>query len=275
MAEHLARHLALSREAGFDRMTAVIWPETAAPPLFEWDPSTRAAMATAVPHGGLLLTGDLRGTPPDDQPPQVWDSLQAVNDHGDIIATYDKTHLVPFGEYVPLRGILPIDKITPGQMDVSAGPRLATIDLPGLPPVGPLICYEVIFPGEVVDHGPRPQWLFNSGRRPQWLLNLTNDGWYGVSAGPYQHLAAARLRAIEEGLPLVRSAGSGISAIIDPYGRVVESLPLNASGDLDGPLPRAIPDPGLYARCGNRLVLLLLAALASATFAVSRLSPRG
>jgi apolipoprotein N-acyltransferase len=121
------------------------------------------------------------------------------------------------------------------------------LDLPGLPPVGMLICYEAIFPGAVVDEA----------HRPDWMLNVTNDGWYGVSSGPYQHFAAARMRAIEEGLPFVRNANNGISAVIDPYGRVTAMLGLNAVGTVDAPLPTAL-SPTLFSRMGPLALVVLL-----------------
>jgi apolipoprotein N-acyltransferase len=123
--------------------------------------------------------------------------------------------------------------------------------LPHAPSFLPLICYEVIFPHAVV-----PQ-----GERPNWIVNLTNDGWFGVSTGPYQHFQQARVRAIEEGLPLVRAANTGISAVIDPLGRIVASLPLGAEGVLDSRLPQAI-DPPPYARFGNGPIAIVLAGLA-------------
>ncbi len=131
---------------------------------------------------------------------------------------------------MPLRGLLPIDKITPGTLDFSRGPGPRSLALPGLPPVGPLICYEAIFPGEVID----------PAHRPGWLLNVTNDAWYGVTSGPFQHLAIARVRSIEEGLPLVRAANNGVSAVFDGYGRVIARLDLNAIGVLDVALPQAL-----------------------------------
>ena len=141
-----------------------------------------------------------------------------------------------------------------GSFDVGPGP--VTLDLPGMPSVSPLICYEVIFPGGIVA----------PDRRPQWLVNITNDAWFGGSIGPHQHLSQARLRAVEQGLPLVRSANSGISALIDPYGRLVESLPLDTQGVIDAALPAALP-PTLYARLGDGfLVLLLIATAFAASF---------
>lgn len=171
-----ARHLSMSVAAGRDPnlgIDLVIWPEAAVPIPIEEEPGIRAALAEAVPPGGLLITGAPRRSPAG-APLQLWNSLHAIDGTGGLIATYDKAHLVPFGEYVPLRGILPIDKVAPGQVDFSPGPGPRTIDLPGLPPVSPLICYEVIFPGAVTA----------PDSRPAWLLNITNDAWYGVTAGP-------------------------------------------------------------------------------------------
>jgi apolipoprotein N-acyltransferase len=173
---------------------------------------------------------------------------------GETIGSYDKAHLVPFGEYVPLRNVLPIRKITPGLMDFSAGPGPRTLSLPDLPSVGPQICYEAIFPGAIVD--PKA--------RPAWLLNVTNDAWYGVTSGPFQHFAIARVRAVEEGLPLFRDANNGITGAIDPYGRVISRLDLDAIGVLDIPLPAALP-PTVYSRIGdiNFMVLLLVELIVS------------
>ncbi len=258
--EHLRENLALSLSPGFDRLTDVIWPETAAPSFLAQDPAARQALARAVPPGGLLIAGTARGTDPGVQPFHIWNSLQALDGAGRIVATYDKAHLVPFGEYVPLRGILPLAKLTAGGTDFTAGKGPATVDLPGLPPVSPLICYEVIFPGAVVD----------ARHRPDWMVNITNDGWFGLSAGPYQHFAAARLRAVEEGLPLVRAANTGISAVVDPYGRVVAELPLGRKGIVDSKLPQPILST-LYARLGNSIVFTFLALVAALATAWHRL----
>ena len=240
--QHLRRQLDLSLSPGFDAVTDVVWSETAAPSFLDQDPQARGLVAQAVPPGGLLLTGAVRGTPNGVEPFRIWNSLLAIDHQGNIVAGYDKAHLVPFGEYMPLRGILPLaGKLTAGEVDFSRGPGPTAIVLPGLPPVGPLICYEVIFPAEVVD--PR--------HRPQWLLNVTNDGWFGISAGPYQHFAAVRLRAIEQGLSLVRAANTGISAVVDGYGRVIAELGLGRTGILDSELPTSLAAPPLYARWGD------------------------
>jgi apolipoprotein N-acyltransferase len=254
----------LTHAPGFDSVTDVIWPETATPYFLEQDPNAREAVANAAPKNGLIVTGAPRGTLPSEKPFRIWNSLDVVDYAGAIVATYDKSHLVPFGEYVPFRSILPIGKIVGGDLDFSAGPGPHTIDLPGLPPAGPLICYEAIFPGAVVD----------PNRRPAWLLNVTNDGWYGISSGPYQHFAAARMRAIEEGLPLVRDANSGISGIVDPYGRITGSLALGARGVLDGDLPQPLPGLTLFARLGNATSLLLMALVGVAAFVIGRRASR-
>lgn len=225
-------------------ITHVIWPETAATfDLSRLEPA-RASAAAIVPPGGLLLTGSPRRA---DDPPRVWNSLIALDASARVVGTFDKFHLVPFGEFMPFRSILPFDKITPGTLDFSAGPGPQTLRLPGLPPVSPLICYEVIFPGETVD----------PDSRPAWLLNLTNDAWYGMTAGPHQHLAIARIRAIEEGVPLVRSANTGITAVFDAYGREVARLGLGVQGVLDIQLPRAIGET-LYSRYGDFVFLALI-----------------
>ncbi len=224
------------------------------PFLIERDEPARQAIAAVAPKGGYVITGALRANPPPDPVMRLWNSIEAVNGRGQIVARYDKAHLVPFGEYVPapLRELLPINKITAGMIDLSAGPGPQTIALPGLPAFAPIICYEAIFPGAMVDEA----------RRPRWILNVTNDAWYGRTSGPYQHFAIARTGAVEEGLPLVRVANNGISGIIDPEGRVVARLDLDDIGYADLVLPAAGART-LYARWGDLLLfgLLLLTAV--------------
>jgi apolipoprotein N-acyltransferase len=254
---HLRRHIALSRQPSEQPPTHVIWPETAVPFFLANDESIRAAAAVAAPRDGVLITGAPRRSGGRDNA-NFWNAAHAISDDGRIVASYDKAHLVPFGEYVPLRGILPIDKLVPGQGDFSAGSGRQTITVPGLPPVSPLICYEAIFPGAVA----------RRDERPGWLLNLTNDAWFGTFAGPQQHFAIAATRAVEEGLPMVRAANTGISAVIDPYGRPVAMLGLGVEGVIDSGLPRALAAPTPYARWGNAIpagllgfVILLIALL--------------
>lgn len=265
---HLRTYIDLSQDKpGGPSATHMIWGETAVPfSLDGQDHTVEDLISSALlagrqgPVPGAVITGAVRRTPVGTSPFQVWNSLIAIDAAGQVRASYDKSHLVPFGEYVPLRGLLPITKLTAGGTDFTPGPGAVTIDMPGLPPVGALICYEVIFPGAVAsrDH------------RPAWLLNITNDGWYGVSSGPYQHLAAARLRAVEEGLPLVRVANTGTSAIFDGHGRAVVEIPLDTAGAVDGPLPVAL-SPTVFARLGNALplglaILLLVGGLVAGRF---------
>ncbi|MBL4720064.1 MAG: apolipoprotein N-acyltransferase [Alphaproteobacteria bacterium] len=245
---NLRRHIALSIKDRPDWVTHVIWPEMAATFYVESDPETRRVLSSAAPPGGWLITG----APRRDET-GLHNSAIALDSHGAIVGVYDKFHLVPFGEYVPFREFLPFQKLTHGAGGYSPGPGPRTIQFPGLPPVSPLVCYEVIFPGAVMDR-----------RNPaDWMLNLTNDGWYGATAGPYQHLAIAQLRAIEEGAPMIRAAYTGVSAIIDPYGRILQRLGLNQVGVIDAVLPEALfPDEysqrTLYAILGENLFLLML-----------------
>ncbi len=240
--QHVAQHLRLSVTLpGLEKVAAVIWPETAATLFLDRLPDWRQYVAAAAPPGGHLITGTLRGAPPEGEIVQYWNSLAVLDPSGRIVGGADKFHLVPLGEYVPLSEILGgfVGKLTSGAGNFSAGPGPTTVHVDGLPPFSPLICYEVIFPGAVLD----------AADRPAWLLNVTNDGWFGNSPGPYQHLASARFRAVEEGLPLARAANTGISAMIDPYGRVTAALPLGTEGALDALLPNAL-DLTLFARIG-------------------------
>ncbi len=246
--QHFLKHLDLTRNTpGLDRITHVIWPESAIPFLIDRDASLRQMIAQIVPAGGALLAGTLRGAPSSGKLEQVWNSLAVLDRDGTIRATADKVHLVPLGEYVPMRKLFPfINKLTPGAMDFSAGPGPVTISVPGAPDVGPSICYEVIFPGAIVDQA----------KRPHWLVNITNDGWFGNSTGPYQHFATARFRAVEEGIPLVRAANTGISGVVDAYGRVEAQSRLGEVAVIDADLPRDLP-PTYFARFGLIIPALL------------------
>ena len=253
--ETRARQLALlvemsRRQPGFDRLAAVVWPETALPQIVAPDSPVLKAMAGAVPPNGLLLTGAARST---DRPQVdgVWNSLLAVDGTGRIAAHYDKVHLVPLGEYIPFhKQLAPVSgMIGRGSFEEGAG-RVTLVPSNGLPSFSPIICYEVIFPAAVT--GP--------GERPQWLLNVTNDAWFGLSSGPYQHLVSARLRAVEEGLPMIRAANTGVSAVIDPYGRVLASLDMQVQGILDHALPVARPMTP-YGRWGDGTLLAMVAIL--------------
>jgi len=241
------RLYALATSPSKAKLTAVIWPEDAAPPYLDRDSGAREAIATAAPPGGYVLTGTVRTDPAPQAPVHLWNSFVVIDHAAKIWASYDKFHLVPFGEYVPLRGVLPMQKITPGAIDFSAGPGPRTIAVPGLPPFSPLICYEAIFPDAVTD----------PAQRPDWLVNITDDAWYGLTSGPFQHVAIARLRAVEEGLPLARVGDNGVSAMFDPYGRVLARLGLDDVGVLDVKLPRPLP-PTIYSRFGDLPFVFIL-----------------
>jgi apolipoprotein N-acyltransferase len=264
-ARWFQRYLDLSAQSPAG-VTDVIWPESATPYPLEQDPTARAMVAAVVPPGGLLVTGGERFDL-SSEPPRAWNSLFVLDDQGTVRAHYDKRDLVPFGEFLPFRdllGRLGLEKLTRGSIDFQPGPRRETVTLPGLPPFSPLICYEAIFPGQVVD--PR--------ERPSWLLNITNDAWFGRSSGPYQHFAMARMRAIEEGLPLVRSANTGISAVIDPWGRVTASLALDETGVLDAALPQPLPGATIFARLGVWSIVVLAGLGALAMAFVEKRAPR-
>lgn len=238
---------------------AVIWSETAVPFFLAADEGLLREVAAAVPPHGLLIAGAPRGARRSDGGLTVWNSLHAINPEGRVLATADKFHLVPFGEYVPLPGILGLTKLTAGRTDFTPGDGPRTLHLPDLPPFSPLICYEIIFPAHVVD----------AADRPDWILNLTNDGWFGLTSGPHQHLAAARLRAVEEGLPVVRAANTGISAVIDSHGRLLAYLGLGRQGVIDAHLPPPLTATP-YARFGNAVTLLLVMIALAAGAALAR-----
>jgi apolipoprotein N-acyltransferase len=223
-------------QVGAKRPDVVIWPEAALGFYLEGN-ALRLRLGQAIPSGSHLILGAVKR---DKDNKKNWNSLYVLNHHGQTEATYDKHHLVPFGEYVPLRSwlekFLPKDKIrkiTSGILDFSEGRGPETLCVAGLPSFSPVICYEAIFPGQV--NVPHPQ--------AQWLLHLTNDAWFGTSVGPYQHFQISRMRAIEEGMPLVRVANSGISAVIDPYGRVLKKMDVEEIGTIEMALPKPLSSP--------------------------------
>jgi apolipoprotein N-acyltransferase len=249
-ARVMTRYLALSDRAtgpdstGVRDVTHLIWPESAFPFFLAREADALAQIAAFLPRGTVLITGAARAA---ELAPgagvRAHNSVYVIDHEGSFLAVYDKVHLVPFGEYLPFQeflewlGLMQLTKMPGGFL---AGDRRRPLRVPGAPSFVALICYEIVFPDEVVP----------SDERPGWLLNLTNDGWFGNSTGPYQHFQQARVRAIEQGLPLVRVANTGISAVVDPLGRIVKSLPLGTEGVLDAPLPREIA-PTIYVRTGD------------------------
>jgi apolipoprotein N-acyltransferase len=255
------RYLSLSdrstgpQSTGLRDVTHLIWPESAFPFFLTREADALAQIAQLLPQGTVLITGAARfaDSIPGEQRGRAYNSVYVIDHDGTVLSVYDKVHLVPFGEYLPFQSLLEkagLMQLTKVQGGFLSGDRHRTYPLPGAPRFLPLICYEIIFPRQAV---PR-------GDRPEWLLNVTNDAWFGISPGPYQHLQQARLRAIEEGLPLVRAANNGISAVVDPVGRILRSLPLGTEGVLDARLPRPIAPP-IYARIGDSAVGLFAAAL--------------
>jgi apolipoprotein N-acyltransferase len=259
-AEVMQKYLALSDRASGPQSTGVrdvnvlIWPESAFPFFLTREADAMAQIADLLPKGTVLITGAVRApdVPPGVRITRAYNSIYVIDHDGSVLSVYDKLHLVPFGEYLPFQNWmekLGFEQLTRVQGGFIPGTRRRTLEIPHAPRALPLICYEAIFPGDVAERNDRPG----------WIVNLTNDGWFGISTGPYQHLQQVRLRAIEEGLPVVRAANTGISAVIDPVGRVVARLGLGLEGVLDSGLPSSIP-PTIYARIGDIPAAIFVAA---------------
>ena len=269
---NMARLAELSRTGGADRPRLLIWPEAAVTEPLQDERrlighqhdvlATRRAIRTVLAPGDLLLTGGITIRSADGvRATGATNSVFAIGSDGEILARYDKAHLVPYGEYLPMRPLLSaigLSRLVPGDLDFDPGPGPRTLDVPGLGRVGFQLCYEIIFPGQVVD--PR--------QRPDFIFNPSNDAWFGAW-GPPQHLAQARMRALEEGLPVVRATPTGISAVIDAGGRLLHSIPHGEAGVIDArlPLPAA---PTLFARFGNPASLAFALLLVAAAIAVRR-----
>lgn len=227
---------------GMKGISHLIWPETSFPFLLDSEPAARAEIAHILKEGAVLLAGAVRAEGDGaNEERRYFNAIQAVNQDGLIIASADKTHLVPFGEYLPLNSLLTtlgLRQFVQAPGGFTPAVKRQMLRIAGLPPIAPLVCYEAIFPSETLPDDPE---------RPGLILNVTNDAWFGMTPGPAQHFAQSRLRAIEQGLPLVRSANNGISAILDGLGREIALLPLGISGVIDGPLPTALA-PTLFAR---------------------------
>lgn len=245
---------------GIAGITHVIWPESAVPFLIDESPAARAELALLLGGRTTLLTGAIRVERKEEEgeEPDVFNSIIVFDGAAEPVARYDKWRLVPGGEFLPLAWLLePLGfrKVvkTPGSFTAGPGPR--TLSLPGGLRAGLTICYEAIF----------PQRLTEEGQRPGVIINVTNDGWFGRSTGPWQHLAQARLRSIEQGLPVVRAANTGISAVIDPYGRIEAMLPLLEEGVIDSHLAAALA-PTPYARLSDFWLVLLAGAVLGCAF---------
>ncbi|OYU15405.1 MAG: apolipoprotein N-acyltransferase [Alphaproteobacteria bacterium PA4] len=242
--------------------TLVVWSESAVFGLVEEDAALRRQLASALRPRDLLLFGGVAAVrDAAGNVTELTNSLFVLDARARIVGRYDKAHLVPLGEYVPARTLmtaLGLARLAPGDLDFRPGPGPRTLALPGAPAVAPMICYEIIFPHAVI----------NQRQRPAWIANISNDAWFGPS-GPPQHLAQARLRAIEEGLPIVRATPTGISAIIDAHGNVVASQPAGGRGTIGATLPPPLPQTlfGIYGHQTSAVLglLLLLIGLTTGT----------
>ncbi len=247
-------HVALSKQQPGEPVADILlWSESSYPFFLEpYSPPVSYIVKEALgPKSHLIMGADIF----DRSTENIFNSLVVLQKDGGLSAHYDKFKLVPFGEYAPLRWLLPIDKIAPGMKDFSAGNPAEPIKVEGVPPFLPLICYEVVFPE-----------LSRSATRPEWLLNVTNDSWFGISSGPYQHFSMSVMRAVEQGLPLVRVANNGISAVIDGTGRILTQIPLDVVGTAVTNLPQPLPQT-VYARYGDNLIYsLIFIAAASLLF---------
>lgn len=227
-------------DLGLLSVTHLIWPESAFPFLLTEEPEALAAIAELLPQGTTLLTGAARADP---RPAgggerTYYNSLYAIGHDGAIKDAYDKVHLVPFGEYLPFEhyleklGLLSLVQVPGG---FSPGTHRRLLKSPNAPPFLPMICYEAIFPDQISSQ--------YDTQEAGWILNVTNDAWFGMTAGPYQHFHQVRLRAVDEGVPVIRAANNGISAVIDAYGRIEESAPLGEAAIIDANLPESVTLP--------------------------------
>ncbi len=214
----------------------VIWPEAAFPFGFTDDFTSKIPFSKIAPKDGALIFGSDRIQRKENGDlSKIYNSILAISDKAEILASYNKETLVPFGEFIPFRSILPfLDKVTPGDVDFSSGDNTANIpNFLDLPPFLPLICYETIFPNLNIQNA-------------KWILNITNDAWFGKSIGPHQHFAMSRFRSAEYGLPVIRVANNGISAVISPYGEIIQKLRTNDVGIIDVDLPKSVSVPNTH-----------------------------
>ncbi|RFB78094.1 apolipoprotein N-acyltransferase [Methylovirgula sp. 4M-Z18] len=271
--EIIDNYLALSQKTfeapanapSFTPATHVIWPESAFPLILSRNPEALQQIDSGLPDDMPLITGAARQGEklPGAQYPQYFNALQVVR-NGEIVDSYDKVHLVPFGEYLPADFLLRAIGLTQFVHQIggfSAGQERHLLHAPGLPPIAPLICYEAIFSGAVMPQG-------EVGERPGLFLNVSNDSWFGRTWGPYQHLAQARLRSVEEGIPLVRVANTGVSAVADAYGRILAQSKLGEEAALNVALPTALPRTPFSRQGPVFIALIWLVALAGAVIGV-------
>lgn len=257
LAENFEKHIELSFMTRVALRNIIVWPETAISPSFYSSPAVQQRMTTILNRNTVLLTGALAVTQEEGSEERSYhNSLALFDGLSAPLRLYSKSHLVPFGEYIPFQKYIPLKPVV-SFVGFERGKGSTSIDIgEGFPLFSPLICYEIIFPHQAVDRD-QP--------RPDFILTVTNDGWYGDSAGPYQHFEQARFRAIEQAIPVIRSANTGISGLIDPYGRVIEKAELLQEASISVFLPEKSAEATFYGRYSDKplfiLALLLLVVL--------------
>ncbi len=244
--QHLDLHLSLSQAPGNPDL--IIWSEASLVVPYT-HPSIKYKLLEMLNNtGAILLAGGITDNGKQDDAVQIYTALYALKADGEQLFEYHKSHLVPFGEYMPLKHIIPLKKLTPGFIDYTEGTaNIVKLDKFNLV-IRPLICYESIFPNEARV----------SNSIADVIINVTNDGWYGNSSGPHQHFYISRMRAIENGMPMIRVANNGISVIIDPLGRIIKKLNLNQIGFVDGFIPEKLATPTLYSLFGDSTTLIIV-----------------
>ncbi len=247
LENNLQTYIDMSAKEPFNNVRFVVWGETATAFDLEHSPYFQAKIKRAIPQNGYLMTGMLRF---DEKSKKIYNAMGVFDDKGQMIDFYDKNHLVPFGEYIPFRKYLPsfLRPVTNLITDISTTQKYKQLNLKNLPPFAALICYEIIFPDQVLDRQ----------NKPSFIVLVSNDGWYGNSFGPYQHLSSAKMRAVEEGITIIRSANNGISAVIDPMGRVIAKIELNQKAFQDVYLPQTLNVSTFYANCNFSIYFLIV-----------------
>lgn len=258
LEKNFYEYVNLSKSANVEDIDFVIWGETALSFDIEYDNKYKSAIKEAIPNKGYLITGLVRF----DDYYRPYNSMYVYDKDANVVNFYDKNHLVPFGEYIPLRKYLPkwVRPIANNIAEFATSEKFKNIQIDKYPPFGALICYEIIFPDNVV----------NRKNKPNWLVVLTNDGWYGKSSGPYQHLVSAQMRAVEEGISVVRSANSGISAVINPLGHIVNKIDLHNKGYIDVVLPENLEIGTIYSTVGNVGIVGFMLLCIAFLFTVSK-----
>lgn len=248
LEQNFEQYINMSKQDGLEDIDFVIWGETATPFALDFEPQYLNKITQAIPSNGYLITGLVRYEFQEGDFHPLNSSF-IIDKSGKIRNYYDKIHLVPFGEYIPFRRYFPewITPVTNTITDFLAGDGHKSIKMDKQPSFGISICYEIIFPHQII----------NPKDKPDWLINLTNDGWYGISQGPYQHLVTTQLRAIEEGRSIVRAANTGISAVINPYGKILAQIDLNKTDIIDINLPQQMSIDTIYGKIGNFIPLIL------------------